>query len=285
MKTPNVVAVTEHIPRAGTILMWTLSGATHREALRTAFSEHAIDESLLPDPPSPATALRRAAGELREKSRIVHAIGRGAGYALVDVTSKGSDLDFKVKAKATLDQVGRLVVEGGSPKMQDDLRDAFDKHASALSTEDMSAWLTWVSKKTLDGVAMRGGGGVYFIPYAKLPELDAIVGALRDCSEHAIYRIPAMAGDDAVEAEAAAEATEIEQALSESKFGARGLETRIVRTDEVEQKVARYEELLGAKVEGLRARLDALRANLTVAVIKARQAEAAERGEKSPLAF
>lgn len=293
MKQPKVVAVTEHVPRAGTILMWTLSGATDREAMRDAFAAHGVDEDLLPSPPTPATALRRAAGELRDRNRIVHAIGRGAGYALVDVIKQqGTDPSYELRAKATLDQVGRLVVEGGTPDMQKELRTAFNKHEEQLSTEDVSAWLTYVSKKTLDGVAMRGGGGVYFVPHAKLPELDTIVEALRACSTHSIYRIPAMAGDDAVqaildavEAEATAEATDIETALAEQKYGARGLETRINRTDEVEQKVARYEALLGVKVEALRARLDTLRQNLTVAMIKAQQAEAAERGERSPLAL
>lgn len=282
----KVIAVTEHVPRAGTILMWTLSGPTDRDALRDAWIAEGLDPDDLPLPPSPATVLRRAVGALRAKRRIVQSIGKnGAGYALVDVRASGDDdLDFEVRCKARLDMVGRLQVTGGTPAMQDEIKEAFAQHEAELSTEDVSAWLTkrvWA----LDGVALRGGGGVYFIPHGRLNELDEIVMALKTSSTHAIYRIPAMAGDDAVqaildavEAEATAEAEQIERELTDESFGARGLENRIAKTDEVEEKVARYEALLGSKLETMRARLERLRGDLTVAMLKARAAEAAEEG-------
>ncbi len=282
----KVVAVTEHIERAGTILMWTLSGPTDGEALRDQWVAAGLDPGRLPPPPTPATALRRAVGALREKSRIVHAIGKGNGFVVVDVTATASAVDdptFAVQARASLDLVGRLVLKGGTDEVRQQITEAFATHENALSTEDVSAWLTKVVVG-LDGVALRGGGGVYFIPQTRLSELDTMIAALKAVSDHAIYRIPAMAGDDAVqaildavEAEAVAEAAAIEAALAEEKYGSGGLQNRIGRTDKVEEKVSRYEELLGAKLETLRERLATLRADLTVAMIKAQQAEAAER--------
>ncbi len=109
--------------------------------------------------------------------------------------------------------------------------------------------------------------------------MNHVVEAIRNIGGHSIYRIPAMRGDDAVEAildaiqsEAAEEAHAMEIALEKAQFGERGWEHRISKTDTIEGKVARYEALLGARLDGIRERLTALRANLTIAMVKA-QAE------------
>lgn len=286
MKTkPKVVTVTEFTPGAGALLFWRLKGPTTIDELRDAFVDLKLDVDLLPSAPSPADMLRRAVQSLRSRERIVHSVGRTNGYVLIGVETDGDEnVTTQVTMKVKLDQVGRLVVHGGTDEMVNDVNDAFKRAADELTSEDVSAWLATLAKETLDGVALREGGGLYFIPNDKLKELDVYMQALLSCSDHAIYRIPAMAGVDAVKAvldgiadEASSAISSIEADLASGKYGARGLETRVDITDRVEQKVARYEAALGTKLDTLRDRLSGLRKNLTVGIFKVKQAEESER--------
>lgn len=286
----NVVAVTSKVAHAGVILMWTLRGATDLAALTTAWSLAGLDERDLPEAPTPATALRRAVNELREAHRFVRSMGKGGGFAIVqEDPDLATDAAFKIEMKVRLDTVGRLLITPASDAGED-LRASFEKHATELSTEDVSAWLVGLIP-SLDGVPMRGGGGVYFIPFAHLPRLNAIVDVLRAATGHAIYRVPAVDESDdnsrsdivqaildSIEAEAADEVDGMTADLAAEKYGARGYEHRIERTDAVEAKVSRYEALVGGKLDALRERLVGLRAALTVAVVKAQQNEERRSG-------
>jgi hypothetical protein len=287
----KIVAVTEKVEHAGTILMWTLRGATDLQRLTAAWDREGLRIVDLPEGPSPATALRRALSELREKRRLIRPLGRGDGFAVVRELTDGEDLDYRVEMKVKLDKVGRLTIEGGDTALREEVRASFDRHGNELSTEDVSTWLVGLIP-SLDGVPMRGGGGVYFVPHHNLPLLDRMVRVLKSATDHNVYRIPAIhEGDDAsrsdvvqaildsIEAEAAAEAEAMEKDLAAAAFGSRGLENRITHTDEVEQKIGRYEALVGTRLDGIRDRLTSLRAGLTVAMSKALAEEEKRRGE------
>lgn len=279
----SIVAVTSTVERAGAIVMWTLRGATDLAALTTAWLAAGLDAGDLPEAPTPAVALRRAVNEAREKHRFVRSMGKGGGFAIV---KEDEDLDaFKIEMKVRLDPVGRLVIDGGSSDLRSEVREAFERGGAELLTEDASAWLARLVP-SLDGVPMRDGGGVYFVPFAGLARLNTIVDALRAATNHRVYRVPAINEDDdqsrsdvvqvildSIEDEAAAEIRGMQADLDAEKFGARGYEHRIERTDAVEAKVARYEALVGGKLDALRDRLQGLRAALTVAVVKAQQNE------------
>lgn len=289
----SIVAVSEKVEHAGVILMWTLRGATDLGALTQAWADAGLDPEELPEAPSPEVALRRAMNELREKHRLVRPLGRGNGYALVRENAEGDDLDYEIELKVSLDKVGRLTFTGGDFEARDKVRELFDEHAKHVSPEDMSAWLVNRIPK-FDGVAMRATGGVYFIPHVHRPALDGMVQAIRAATRHVFYRIPAIheADDasrsdvvqailDSIEAEAKAEAEAMEQDLANAKYGARGYQHRIERTDTVEQKIGRYEALVGGKLDGIRERLETLRANLAVAVMKAQAEEEKRNGQAS----
>lgn len=291
----NIIAVSDKIHHAGCILMWSLSGSTNLAALRSAWVAAGLDADELPEAPSPATALRRTVNELKEKHRLVRPLGRGDGFALVRETWQGEEPEYAVEMKAKLDKVGRLVLEPGPAGWDSEtanmLREIYHRQELLLSPEDISGWLVDLIP-SLDGVAMKHTGGIYFIPFPSLARLGKIVAAMNAGTTHKVYRIPAVhEGDDnsrsdvvravldSIEAEAGAEAAQMEADIAAAKFGARAYENRIARTDEVEQKVARYEALVGSKLEVLRTRLDSLRMNLTIAMSKAQSAEEARGGQ------
>lgn len=283
----GIVAVTEHVPTAGAIVWWRLSGNVDAAHLEEAWQEQGLDTADLPKTPTASTALRRAVNEQRESRRLVRPLGKHDGFAIVNERVRGDnlELDYEVQCKARLDPVGRLVIEAPYEsltneeseqltRMRREIRGAFERHQDTLSTQDISDWLVRLMPK-LDAVGLRDTGGVYFVPHPSVDRLSAIVRAVRKASAHAIHRVPALRSDDAVDAildavsvEAANEAESMEKDLEVGQLQTRGLENRVERCDEVEEKVTRYEELLGRKLDVLRERLMALRANLAVAIIK-----------------
>ncbi len=279
----GVVTVDEHVPSAGAIVWWRLSGRVDYATLEAAWVAEGLDPKLLPTPCSATTALRRAAHDLKEKRRLVRPLGKGNGFAVVreQVTNEHAELKHEVLCKVTLDGVERLKVETvnasdeASAKMAKEVQAAYEQHMTALETEDISSWLVRLMPK-LDAVGLRDSGGVYFIPHTAMARMSDVVGVLRKVSGHVVNRVPAMRTDDTVEAildalnqEAEDEARRMEEDIEAAKLGARGFENRIARTDEVESKVSRYELMLGRKLDAMRARLELLRANLTVAMMKA----------------
>ncbi len=296
----SVVAVDEHVPSAGAIVWWRLSGRVDYEALKTAWLAEGLDEKEMPTACSPATALRRAANTLREARRLVRPLGRGNGFAIVKERVVGPasgdaepapELEYDVLCKVTLDAVGRVKVEGVSAyddtsefieRMRREVSVAYDAALGQLETEDFSNWLVRLMPR-LDALGLRDTGGVYFIPPSHSGKLASVARVLGAVTNHSINRVPAMRSDEAVSAildaltaEATAEAEAMEKELDDAKLGAKGYQNRITACDAVESKVARYEALLGCKLDEIRERLETLRANLSVAVLKADAAAEAQ---------
>lgn len=276
----NVVAVTESIQQAGAIVMWTLHGPTKVEQLATAWNAEGLDPKLLPEVPTGATVLRRAVQVLRDRDRIVHPTK--GGFLVVGVRPaavEGGDEEFDVLARVRLRydagdaRSGVLDVHTHDANLRNEVFAAWQQHEGVLATQDVSAWLASLVP-SLDGVSLRSTGGVYFIPATQLEQLDRVVKAVRADTTHEIYRIPALAGDEAVRAildSLSTEATEAVDAMfedvSKGDLGDRARENRLARTDALEQKVARYTELLGVSMEGLTERLEQLRGALTVGML------------------
>ncbi len=268
------IAVTEHIAAAGKIVWWRLSGTLDVRKLKPAWIAASLDEKLLPDPPAPTTALRRAAQDQAKGRRLVRPLEGRKGYALVDEQAKGDALNYDVECRVKLDIVGRLVVEPSYHSLAGTLREAYDRHLAECEPADVGSWLVYLVSK-VDGVPLRDTGGVYFVPHDRVAEWDKMTAAIRKSSAHVVLGVPALNGADAVdsildalEVEAAEEARKMEVKLSEGKIGEKARENRITRCEAVEAKVARYEALLGRKLTALSARLEDLRADLCVATLQ-----------------
>ena len=278
----NVVAVTENVPEAGIISWWTLSGVVNADALRNAWTAAGLDPKLCPDNPSPECALHRAVKELGERHKLVRPLGKSKGWSVVDELASGDNLDYVQGVSAKVDIAGRVTIEPADHPRAAEILGAYQTHLDHLATTDVSTLLTRMAS-AVSAVGLRDTGGIYFIPRNRLDEWRKIVGAIRSVSSHNIYEVPALASDeavrailDAVEREAATDATALEEALDSDSIGARALESRAQHCAEVEEKVAGYEELLGRSLAGLTTRLASLRARLAEAALaKAAEAEKA----------
>jgi len=272
----SVIAIAGPVDTAGAVIWWHLSGTITGESLLHAWTAAGFDPELLPPPPSPKSALRRALRGLETKTRFARPLDDGR-WALVAQGADAADkATFDVLLEVGLDDEERVDISPVSGKTQPELTAALEAnyalHRAELSTEDVSNWLVRRAA-LLKAVPLRESGGLYFVPAPNLPRWHAEAQALRTCSGHTLCEIPAMRSEeavsailDAVQREAESEAMAMEEELS-GGLGNRAITTRISRTEAVEAKVSLYEGLLGSSLETLRSRLSLLRANLSAALL------------------
>jgi hypothetical protein len=196
----------------------------------------------------------------------------------VDERASEDALDYTVRATARVGAAGRLVVESDDEALAERIAQEYARIVlSVLSPGDVGSWLVDVVR-ALDGVALRPTGGFYFIPRTAVSLWNVVVQAVKRCSNHGFYAVPALHADEAVEAVLAAVtaegkslAEETWAMLQDEKLGARALTSRAGALEAARSKVERYETLLGVAVPELCAALEGLRANCAAAALLAEE--------------
>ena len=301
-----LLAVDEETPSAGLLTYWSLTGGLDPLDLATSWEEAGLSakEHPLPELPHPTTALRRAVRYVVSGKRmLVRPLEARGAHAIVAeraieeetaVDSEGgtgkaisASLEHEVTARVTLDAANRVVVEPADSPYVAELRAAFNRSAGECSTSEVGSWL--VDRVLgLDGVALRTTGGFYYLPPKSVEPWRKMALALQRVSGHRVLTIPALRSKDAVEAvllaieeEASTEAdqlaTELDEHISgEKKLGERAFATRAERITRTQQKLGRYEALLGAHSEKLTERLAALAVQVSAAALAAMAEETGE---------
>jgi hypothetical protein len=279
----NIVAVNGDTDQAGAIVYWTLSSAVLHDELVKAWTDAGFKEADVVEPPNPQTACLRAVNEERsERSRRLRRPLEGyKGHALVDEDAKDRDLDYAVRCKAEVDAVGRIQIETDDDELKERIEKAYHRHLfNELSTSDISGWVVGALLPQVDAVALRPTGGFYFVPRQHLASWRRMVGALRECSNHGFFEVPAMHTEEAIDAILASVTSEARTLaegmwndIAEGKIGGRALETRASKADDMHSKVERYEKLLGLALPDLQDSLTKLKANLSAAALKAHEDE------------
>lgn len=269
---PGIVAV-ESMETAGAMVWWRLSGTTTLEALRAAWVGQGLAEALLPDNPSPVAAMRRAVQERCERRVLARPLDNVRGWALVAEHAQGEELTHSVSCRVMVNDEGRLSVNPPDHPLAARLRTDYEAHLASISQRDVSHWMCGLLE-TVHAVSLRDTGGVYFVPRADLPVWRQVVAALRACSAHEVYEVPALRTEEAVEAilaavarEAANAATEMEDELMDAALGQRAIRTRAERCERMRAKLAAYEELLGRGLDTITKRVGDLQANLAAAAL------------------
>lgn len=291
------VAVTDSLPEgtAGAIVLWRLQGDTNYDALKAAFVGQGLDEKLLPSLPSDEVAFRRAVKAQEEKRVLVRKLPTGYGYALVheqaavlpeaDVGEDYQPLNYVVTLTIKLIQGGLMFSHPDLPVCAEVFA-AFNANRARIESNDTANWLCEMVRH-VKAVGLRDTGGVYFIPRETLPVWRKIVAALRTASATYVAEIQALKSKDAVDAildslerEADTFLGTLEEELKEAAatpdgMGVRAIRTRTAKCEASAAKLDTYEQLLGVKLDKVRARTEALKANLAAAALIA-QAQAQE---------
>ncbi len=282
---PNLIAIPsgDAPDTAGNIVWWRLSGNVDLPTLSDAWHFAGLDRALLPSPPSFAVALRRALVEVSDARTLVRPSPKG-GWALVwempDVTG---ELRHETAFVVSLDKVGRLSFDRREEhETAVAIREHFVRFQQELTPADISPWLCRFMEK-ISSVALRDTGGVYFVPRFATETLLRATKALSTSTSHQVFRVPALRSEEAVAAITDAltqETTDAMDAIQRNLdtnaahpemrgLGKRALNHRISLTEEMEKKLTAYEYVLGAKQAELHARLNELRAKISVAIINA----------------
>lgn len=271
---------------AGLETFWTLSGVLDYDKLASAWLAAGLDEGLLPTPPTPRRALRRALKHEASRRRLVRPLAESAGYAVVDEAATDEEVTHEQRATAKLNPVGRPVVESDAfpaETLQAEVERHYDEALSVLSTGDVSGWLCRLAEG-LRAIPLRPTGGVYFIPAERIETWLRYREVVVSVSAHVIERVPMMAVEGvfdavmhAIQDDLGKVAAALEKNLTKAQtgeIGQRAIETQVREAQEAEAKLAEYENLLGSNLEGVRDRLEGVRAALVIASLSTDQAEA-----------
>jgi hypothetical protein len=287
--------------QAGAIVLWRLQGELDLAKLRRAWEAAKLPETLLPEYPSAAVALRRACREQEGKACVVHGLKDG-GFAVVDVKAvedADQPLDFTVGLTVKLAtssiekprgwKLSDALLGGPTPTLEfnhpenpraGEISRAFLENLQRIEAEDTGLWLAHLVKTRVMAIPLRDTGGTYFVPQETLSEWQAIATATKAASGTFFAEIPAMQSSKAVEAildaltrEAAAQLAlvevELQKALASEKkgMGERAVVTRLRACAAMEDKLETYEALLDVRLDQVRERILGLRANLSAAAL------------------
>jgi hypothetical protein len=294
MNAADLVVVEGTEQRAGAIVWWRLSGNISHAALLAAWEGGAADKhgrtlsnAWLPGEPSARAALRRAVQSVTGPRRLARPLPAGAGWALVEERpSKDNEkvLEHEVVLTCAIDSACAM---RGFAKRPDavplggEIRAEYERARTALDAGDIGSWLSDLVRSRLHAVALRDSGGIYFVPRSYVERYAQVRDVLRTCSAHVLHEVPALRTEEAVAAILSALEDEAKAAVDDmverigrtgdEALGKRGLASQVARLDRLRDKVAGYEALLGARVEGLREHLVELTATTTAAVLAADQ--------------
>ena len=156
----------------------------------------------------------------------------------------------------------------------DRVRETFYANKNRVTQGDIAGWLPRIVADA-DAVALRDTGGVYFVPRHALHHWREMVAAVRACSAHGVLGVPALAVDETIDAVMDAVVAEAEREADRTDaqvlagLGERALETRKRETEALEQKLGRYESILGKRLEDVRERVMRVQAGIAAAILVA----------------
>lgn len=273
----------------GIIVYWSMLGGecNHASLLQSLTEAGFEDPKDHPPLPTPGAAFWRAVKKFETKHRFARH-KKGNTYYLVDERpDDDGELDFTRNVKLNLNAGMMVEGEGDDPEnLTEAVGLEYLTQLQRLTGSEVSAWLVkQVTKR--DAVGLRPTGGFYFVPRTEAESWRKIASAVHAATSFKVYEIPAMATDEAVEAvldavlrEAAAEAEAISADLESGDLGPRATRTRAARAERMAQKVEKYEELLGQRIEDYREQLETLSAAAVQAAIAAElEAEAAKEAK------
>lgn len=285
MKTLDITAIGSDdvsAPACGVITFWRISGAASYQKLCNAWLAAGLNDALLPELPTPASALRAAVYEQRD-ARTLARPTKARSWVIKSerVTDEGEDTLYSTDLYAEVSESGFLTVKPAWHPLAETIRADYTHNLRELSGNIISAWLVELVERCA-GITLKDTGGVYFIPQASKAQWAGYVKALEEATSNAVFAIPAMHSEQALRAITEALSSEANEAidkiateLAAGDLGIRALETRRVACLAAGQKLQQYSHLLGASLNGLRTKLEDIEVQVIQASLMA-QAAAAE---------
>lgn len=275
---------------AGAITYWRGLADAPANAFNETLDEHGLAEHHI-SMPSVRAAMHRALSDFTGPTRFVR-VGRGGDRNVYLVDQEKGDSgkpEFVVHIRAEIgarglpeffevDDAGEEFVSATCSRIDKRFWDYFTN----VQPSDISGWLIQQAR-LCDAVPLRPAGGVYFVPRAQLDLWRRRVDALAkmDC---AVDLIPALKTDEAVNAimeafinECTSFTETLTTELTEGNLGEVALQNRGEAANALLEKLARYEELLGIRLEQMREQITEQQTNAIAAALSAQAKQEAAK--------
>ncbi|MEM1022465.1 MAG: DUF6744 family protein [Myxococcota bacterium] len=255
----------------GRLVWWSLGpNSIADDDLRRLAVEHGLDERFLPQPINPAGVSRRAVRHaasglgqgllLRKISETSEAIVVGLVQERPDEVAK--NLDYELKGRVSFDKRTCELRREGSQVLLDEVERLYQRHL-LLSTDDIRATITSFLGET--GIALRRSGGVHFVPHSRGSELVALIAVVEDAGPNEVRTLGIFdtPRDRSVLQDAARRTLDDELKSLETELESYDplrvrdstLERRVTDFEQLRQRAALFQNVLGLRAEDLARRV------------------------------
>ena len=280
----NLIGISDgNAPAAcGVATWWKVDRAMPVEALKDAWRTYNLPDSVLPEAPTTAMALRRVLRTYAGNHVLLRSIKWGRRWALVNETVKAVDDDvlYGCDLIAGVDDGGSLEFNPPEHPLAAEITAKVEAERDYWSRDNIMAVALRMVHECA-GVSLRPMGGVYFVPKGWDSEQlwRRFASAMAGFSVGTVYLMPVMSGDDAtlatldainVEASAAADAAL--NALA-GNLTARGIRGQIGNLDALLAKLERYDTMLQGRLGKLVGNIEEIRATAAVAMMSTPSAD------------
>ncbi len=264
---------------AGRITLWRLDGDMSIAKLQDAWVAEGLDPAMLCETETPIAALKHAVRENVSSGmrNLLRPLADRKGWAYVKETATADSVSHAAPTLiAKVNAAGQPVITCTDERLVNAITATYYAHLDTISTGKAGSWFSWLMKK-IDAVSLKDTGGAYYVPPQHVATWESMRRAIHAGTAHRIQRIPAMRCEETIEAVLDAITQEAERAvvkmqaqIASGELGAKALEgTRYgsAAVEALESKLARYEGIVGKRLDGLREKLDDVRATVAAALL------------------
>ena len=295
-KNSNAIKVLrDDVDGAGAVVFWSLSGPTNYEVFIDQLIAHGIPESVHPEPPTPAEAMRSAEKDCRKylpagfftRKLDKHVYGvvredRDSDDAKTGTETYEPVLKIGVAVTPVEDDNGKIIDHRikfwSKYRRRDSAQDELGGYVSELVDRFRAArgelalhHMDWWTRRHCHVVALGERGKPYYVAPDRMASYTALSQAIAASGAHTFNSIPAMRSEDAINSVMAAclrevtkkcEAVYVALENEDKPLGARALRTKQSELDKLIEKMSSFESLLGPKLEQLREDIEECRATV-----------------------
>jgi len=243
--------------RAGAMTYWTLGQQTDPEILQNGLSQLGLPD-YAPAQRSWLMSLKAALAEVFAKpEELVRPLRHKQrnGYTVV-VECKGEhENNYTRTVNACIDKEGVVTVTAGEAD-RFELQRLTYHYRRVLPASSVSDMLTDIIHAQLDGISLKGNGGLYFIPechVGRWMDIAMVVeAAAAGDTTNDLSVVPLEMNDNtlrdinrSITREIESSADRLRKDIAENKLGEDALLTRAVRAKALRDRIRQYEEILG----------------------------------------
>jgi len=279
--TDGLIVVDSQIGGAGMVVLWRTSGDLSLDKLSAAWAVEGLDPALIVESETPAAALKQAvrSNVSRGMRNLLRPLADHKGWAYVKERATTDSVSHDAPSLiAKVNVAGQPVITSDDAHLVDAITASYFSNMDTVSSTKAGGWLSWLMKRC-DAVSLKDTGGTYYVPPHMVALWKKMVNAIHASTSHRVTCLPAMRCEDTIAAvldaitmEAESAVTKMQLAITSGNVGAKALEGKRVGTakvDAMERKLARYEGIVGQRLDAIRDSLDGVRVTIAAAMLVA----------------